>query len=266
MSTNGADYNIFGYDPDGRIASLAAFFYGPAWKPVNHNPIPPCVQLEGAPPRYGPPAPEQLPFLSPNFIPRLPPCYLGSPDPPYRAGSETFTRGNFAAVLLRSIEDQVPWELGSDLEKQYGRRILDGLPIGEVKDGGMLILMSILSKLNLRFVLVFWVPVYSVLESKADRVEFGIMSDISWWSFREMVCKHMGVEPTRAKLAYRLYVEGHAEVDPKGMIDATDLDQVMKEVGRRFEHCNDVEIELMNINNSVSFKSILQERSLLTIV
>jgi hypothetical protein len=194
------------------------------------------------------------------------PCYLGSPDPPYRAGSETFTRGNFAAVLLRSIEDQVPWELGSDLEKQYGRRILDGLPIGEVKDGGMLILMSILSKLNLRFVLVFWVPVYSVLESKADRVEFGIMSDISWWSFREMVCKHMGVEPTRAKLAYRLYVEGHAEVDPKGMIDATDLDQVMKEVGRRFEHCNDVEIELMNINNSVSFKLILQERSLLTIV
>jgi len=27
-------YNIFGHDPEGRIACLAAYFYGPAWRPT----------------------------------------------------------------------------------------------------------------------------------------------------------------------------------------------------------------------------------------
>jgi len=78
MNYNGADYNAFGYDPEGRIAAVAAYFYGPAWQPVHSQPvhshgIPWPTGCIIGPPRYGPPVPWQIPLLPNNFIACLPP-------------------------------------------------------------------------------------------------------------------------------------------------------------------------------------------------
>lgn len=79
---NAADFNIFGYDPDGRIAHLVALFYGPNWIPITfrhlcrHRPL-------GNTPRYGPPGPGQLGWDWPDFMPFQPPVYFMSPSAPY---------------------------------------------------------------------------------------------------------------------------------------------------------------------------------------
>lgn len=69
-----ADYNAFGRDPYGRIAYLCALFFGP------HDYVPSVTSSQfvgrAAPPRYGPPAPYQVPCLPPGFIPQPPPDYL----------------------------------------------------------------------------------------------------------------------------------------------------------------------------------------------
>jgi hypothetical protein len=47
------NYNAFGHDPDGWIAHLAAWFFGPKWIP----PFPAQIFAgPPEPPRYGPPA------------------------------------------------------------------------------------------------------------------------------------------------------------------------------------------------------------------
>lgn len=65
---HGSNYNTFGYDPDGRVAYLAALSYGPHWVP-RFTP----KQFGGppAPPRFGPPAPYQKDCLPPGFKPRM---------------------------------------------------------------------------------------------------------------------------------------------------------------------------------------------------
>jgi len=78
MNYNGADYNAFGYDPEGRIAAVAAYFYGPAWQPVHSQPvhshgIPWPTGCIIGPPRYGPPVLWQIPSLPNKFIACLPP-------------------------------------------------------------------------------------------------------------------------------------------------------------------------------------------------
>jgi hypothetical protein len=69
-----ANYNAFGRDPNGLIAYLAGICFGPRW-------VPPYTvqQFVGRlePPRYGPPAPYQIPCLPEGFIPRSPPNILG---------------------------------------------------------------------------------------------------------------------------------------------------------------------------------------------
>lgn len=100
MKFNYADYNAFGYDPEGRLAAVAAYFYGPAWKPVRSPGCPTPIQRHTIrPPRYGPPAPWQIPSLSWDFAARLPPCYLGQPGG-YLPGPDTFNTTNFAALFL----------------------------------------------------------------------------------------------------------------------------------------------------------------------
>lgn len=69
-----ADYNAFGCDLDGRLAFLAAFFWGPAYVP--HY----TVQQFGGPPgppRFGPPAPYQRAYLPVGWEPRPPPNFYG---------------------------------------------------------------------------------------------------------------------------------------------------------------------------------------------
>lgn len=77
-----SDYNVFGYDPQGFIAHLAALFYGPSWRPRILGPRPFYVGTI-QPPRYGPPALHQRPCLPENFMPCPPPHYYGTPNPPY---------------------------------------------------------------------------------------------------------------------------------------------------------------------------------------
>lgn len=70
----GADYNAFGRDPDGRLAFLAALFWGPAYVPEH------TVQQFGGPPeppRFGPPAPYQRACLPQGWVPRAPPNFYG---------------------------------------------------------------------------------------------------------------------------------------------------------------------------------------------
>jgi hypothetical protein len=133
MKFNCADYNAFGYDPEGRLAAVAAYFYGPAWKPAHGEDIPTPIQHHTIrPPRYGPPAKWQITSLPWDFVARLPPCYLGRPDG-YLPGPDTFKSGNFSALFLTLGDRPTPTR---SLEVQYGRRILEGLPVGEVKDEG----------------------------------------------------------------------------------------------------------------------------------
>lgn len=70
----GADYNAFGRDPHGRLAFLAAFFWGPTYVPQYT-----IQQFAGPPepPRFGPPAPYQRACLPQGWEPRAPPNFYG---------------------------------------------------------------------------------------------------------------------------------------------------------------------------------------------
>lgn len=92
-----ADYNIFGYDPDGFIAHLAALFYGPAWRPRFTGMRSFFVGM-AQPPRYGPPAKHQLACLSKDFKACQPPHYHGTPCPPYLPNPENY-HPDFITVL-----------------------------------------------------------------------------------------------------------------------------------------------------------------------
>jgi hypothetical protein len=75
-----ANYNAFGRDPDGWIAHLAAWFFGPEWIP----PFPAQIFAgPPEPPRYGPSAEYQLRSLPWGFTPTPPPQYYGPPTAPY---------------------------------------------------------------------------------------------------------------------------------------------------------------------------------------
>jgi hypothetical protein len=65
---DGANYNAFGFDPDGRIAYLVALFYGPDWLP---QAMPKQFGGPPAPPHFGPSAHYQMGCLPPGFKPRL---------------------------------------------------------------------------------------------------------------------------------------------------------------------------------------------------
>lgn len=84
-----SDYNVFGYDPKGFIAHLAALFYGPEWRPRILGPRP---YYTGAiqPPRYGHPALHQMPCLPEDFVVCPPPLYFGTPSPPYLPPPRSF--------------------------------------------------------------------------------------------------------------------------------------------------------------------------------
>lgn len=91
------DYNVFGYDPGGFIAHLAALFYGPDWRPRYLGSRPFYVGV-AQPPRYGAPAIHQKAYLPKDFVVCLPPHYYGVPLPPYLPNPTQF-HPDFAAVL-----------------------------------------------------------------------------------------------------------------------------------------------------------------------
>lgn len=121
-----SNYNAFGRDPAGRLAHIAAHFYGPAWQPKSFAHLKRLEGRELAPPRYGYPAPEQRLHLPANFVPHLPPSYYGAPRPPYLPGPATFDPKVFAALLVSRVPAR----------KCGPVKLLNNLPIGEVAYNG----------------------------------------------------------------------------------------------------------------------------------
>lgn len=126
-----ADYNIFGYDPGGFIAHLAALFYGPDWRP-RYLGWRPFYEVGGAqPPRYGAPATHQKACLPTDFVACLPPNYYGIPQPPYLPSPTRF-HPDFAAVLkglrcvavLDQMEGMVSFSWNITLLISFGYSVL----------------------------------------------------------------------------------------------------------------------------------------------
>ncbi|RDB29818.1 hypothetical protein Hypma_014049 [Hypsizygus marmoreus] len=116
----GANYNAFGWDPNGRLAYLASFFYGPAYVPTIT-----LQQFAGPaePPRYGPPARYQLSCLPAGFQPRRPPNFLDPqdpdeiPQPPYLDPPNVFDPQIFAAFQhVARFRQFMPEEETGDIE------------------------------------------------------------------------------------------------------------------------------------------------------
>ena len=97
---DGADYNIFGYDPNGKLSHLAAIFYGPAWQPFDCTHLLSFKGVNTRAPSYGPPTPHQTPWLPPDFTPCSPPLYYGYPRPPYLPGPKHFDPKALVALVL----------------------------------------------------------------------------------------------------------------------------------------------------------------------
>jgi hypothetical protein len=93
----GANYNMFGHDPKGRLAYLAVLFWGPDYVP----PFPSQVFARPPePPRYGPPAAYQHHCLPPGLAPTPPP---GTPPQPlYLDPPPYFDHGLFDALRFSS--------------------------------------------------------------------------------------------------------------------------------------------------------------------
>lgn len=91
------NYNIFGYDPNGVLAHLCAYFFGPSWRPTSFKHLP-RWKGEVLPPRFGPPGPQQAECLPKGFTENPPPMYYGCPRPPYLPGPRLFDPEAFSAL------------------------------------------------------------------------------------------------------------------------------------------------------------------------
>ena len=92
-----ANYSAFGYDPDGRVAYLAMFFWGPEYVPAFPSKVfggPP------EPPRYGPPAAYQRRSLPFGWVPTPPPG--PATEPPYIDPPLYFDPGLFNGLRYNS--------------------------------------------------------------------------------------------------------------------------------------------------------------------
>lgn len=92
-----ADFNAFGEDKDGLKAHCFAWFYGPSYIPENFEHMP-IFQGTVLPPRYGPPSPQQVPWLPLGWKPNPPPLYYGNPSPPYLPKPRVFDPSVFEAL------------------------------------------------------------------------------------------------------------------------------------------------------------------------
>lgn len=113
-NTSAADFNAFGYDPYGFIAHVTGHFYGPHWRP-NH----PVQQFIGRikPPRYGPPAAYQVPFLPPGFQPRTPPQFYGESFPPYYSPPKRFDPSLWDGLRFAARIQNIFAQLQSDVSR-----------------------------------------------------------------------------------------------------------------------------------------------------
>lgn len=127
----GADFNFCGYDPHGEKAHIVAHLYGPGYRGSEypaHLIAPRFSGKSRAPPRYGAPNLEQIPWLPVGFVPRPPPFYFGKPYGPYLPSPLHFDLDVIAALLSRPRR-----HCNVELGLPEGCNI-----VNEVKDGGEL--------------------------------------------------------------------------------------------------------------------------------
>lgn len=95
-----ADWNIFGYDPNGLLAHLVAFFFGPDWLPDTFDHLPHWKgEVNLKPPRYGPAGPQQAKYLPPGWKCTPPPLYYGAGSGPYLPPPRIFRPSAFAPLM-----------------------------------------------------------------------------------------------------------------------------------------------------------------------
>jgi hypothetical protein len=93
----------------------------------DHTHLPSFEGVDMRAPRYGPPAPQKIPWLPPDFAPRSPPLYYGYPHPPYLPGPKHFNPKVLAALVLRQCRP-----LDGVTELGLVPCILQNWPVGEV--------------------------------------------------------------------------------------------------------------------------------------
>ncbi|KAG6906159.1 hypothetical protein DXG01_015549, partial [Tephrocybe rancida] len=82
MPIRGADFNAFGYDPDGFLAYFAAEWYGRDYVPEYNVQIFSGYDGITEPPRFGPAAPYQIPILPEHWMPTPPIFFHIFGEPP----------------------------------------------------------------------------------------------------------------------------------------------------------------------------------------
>lgn len=220
-----SDYNVFGYDPQGFIAHLAALFYGPGWRPRVLGPRPFYV---GAiqPPHYGPPALHQRPCLPENFTPCPPPHYYGTPNPPYLP-APTGYYPDFPGVLK-------------------------GLQVSISQDRmkGTLALGLIVSDILLLSCTVYPVNV-AYLSGSVKRI-FEILTNITWAKFHSEICGRLGVDPGQSHLEYRIFSAGlYSDYSPLDM--ELEWSLAMRSISWGCQRGHEVEIQILKLRKPVSY-------------
>lgn len=152
----GSDFNAFGFDPVGRLAYHAACFYGPDYVPLYT-----VQQYAGIgnpkPPRYGPPAPYQVPFL--------PLGWEITPTPYFDKFGEPVRDTNAAEYPLY---DKPP--------RKFCRKLFTALKWAEnYKEEGELSYLNYVGYFSLELI-IFWIVIE--LQRRCDEDEDGYDTEI----------------------------------------------------------------------------------------
>lgn len=128
-----ANTNAFRPDPNGLKAHLFSFFFGPTYLPDNYNHLLLRGAREVLPPRFGPPAPHQVPWLPSGWTATEPPHYYGVPCPPYLPAPLRFDTSLFTALTCaaRSRRSYDAWKSIPEEEIADGGQFLWFHPVGE---------------------------------------------------------------------------------------------------------------------------------------
>jgi hypothetical protein len=181
-----ADWNIFGFDPNGLLAYLVAYFFGPQFRPATLGHLPRWVG-EVLPPRYGPPGPQQAARLPLGWKPNPPPLYYGVPSGPYLPSPKTFSPSGFASMLRP--HPRAPIGFVSEAKSE---------DTGEIRKRSMTLWKTYLGT-------AFNVTIRFACGAGARLGYFIVPSDIEWWIFRSKICKRLGANSATARLAYRQF-------------------------------------------------------------
>ncbi|PPR00339.1 hypothetical protein CVT24_004360 [Panaeolus cyanescens] len=254
------DFNAFGYDPRGRIANAAALLFGENWRP---DPDVPRYQgPEVAAPRFGPPAPYQLPYLPENFVAQQPHNgYLGAlqyqqrqgpwVNYPFPAGQQPYpphppplAPHAYAQPALAPQAHPVPHDahaypaMGNVHEPPAavahgpapaGPRLKAG-PNPETSTG------------------VYRMTAHLVCQKLSK--QFTFESNIDYNDFRSRACANLDVSPDTAQLGYRIRGSEGPKTIPASLNSATDFSQAMERICGFISRARSKEygIEVVNIN------------------